>query len=227
MGAFCCCLCGEDFEEYTHPSNPVYRHCICLRYFLHQLFYGFGPTFHRVDGRTSASNVATPLTSTAVITTSVDTSLSDTQCLVPRPPPFESDSRYSRSQRDGLISRRDKAVNHSQDNQHIRRSGSSTDVEQLAGGKKRNSVNSEEESKVSHFEMEENLPGKIYSTGNALKNLEDEDVCPTCLEEYNPENPKIKTECSHHFHLSCIYEWMERSDSCPICGKEMEFCESP
>jgi hypothetical protein len=27
------------------------------------------------------------------------------------------------------------------------------------------------------------------------------------------------TKCSHHFHLGCIYEWMERSESCPVCGK--------
>lgn len=39
------------------------------------------------------------------------------------------------------------------------------------------------------------------------------------LAEYTPENPKITTQCSHHFHLGCIYEWMERSESCPICGK--------
>lgn len=37
--------------------------------------------------------------------------------------------------------------------------------------------------------------------------------------EYTPENPKITTRCSHHFHLGCIYEWLERSESCPICGK--------
>lgn len=37
--------------------------------------------------------------------------------------------------------------------------------------------------------------------------------------EYTSENPKIMTKCSHHFHLGCIYEWMERSDSCPVCGK--------
>ncbi|KAL6507383.1 hypothetical protein OROMI_000562 [Orobanche minor] len=29
--------------------------------------------------------------------------------------------------------------------------------------------------------------------------------------------------CSHHFHLGCIYEWMERSDDCPVCGKVMAF----
>ncbi|VFQ66636.1 unnamed protein product [Cuscuta campestris] len=55
---------------------------------------------------------------------------------------------------------------------------------------------------------------------------EDEDVCPTCLEEYTIENPKIITKCSHHYHLSCIYEWQERSETCPFCGAVMEFEET-
>lgn len=55
---------------------------------------------------------------------------------------------------------------------------------------------------------------------------EDEDVCPTCLEEYTVENPKIVTKCSHHYHLSCIYEWQERSETCPVCGAVMEFEET-
>ncbi|KAL8158881.1 hypothetical protein V2J09_000418 [Rumex salicifolius] len=46
--------------------------------------------------------------------------------------------------------------------------------------------------------------------------------CPTCLEEYSEENPKIITKCEHHFHLACILEWMERSSTCPVCDKEME-----
>ncbi|CAA0820760.1 RING-H2 finger B1A [Striga hermonthica] len=49
----------------------------------------------------------------------------------------------------------------------------------------------------------------------------DEDCCPTCLEEYDAENPKIMTKCKHNFHLSCILEWMERSETCPICDQEM------
>ncbi|KAG0447838.1 hypothetical protein HPP92_028123 [Vanilla planifolia] len=51
---------------------------------------------------------------------------------------------------------------------------------------------------------------------------EDEDVCPTCLEEYDAENPRIITKCKHHFHLSCILEWLERSNTCAICDKIME-----
>lgn len=55
----------------------------------------------------------------------------------------------------------------------------------------------------------------------SVSTKDEEDCCPTCLEEYNDENPKIITKCNHHFHLSCILEWMERSDTCPICDQEM------
>ncbi|CBI34360.3 unnamed protein product, partial [Vitis vinifera] len=56
-----------------------------------------------------------------------------------------------------------------------------------------------------------------------VSSTDEEDVCPTCLEEYDAENPKIVTKCEHHFHLACILEWMERSDTCPVCDKEMIF----
>ncbi|XRB00053.1 RING-type domain-containing protein [Pycnococcus provasolii] len=47
-------------------------------------------------------------------------------------------------------------------------------------------------------------------------------ACPTCLESYTSENPRINTACGHHYHLSCIYEWSERSDLCPICQRPMQ-----
>ena len=39
------------------------------------------------------------------------------------------------------------------------------------------------------------------------------------LAEYDPENPKIPTKCDHPFHLACILEWMERSETCPVCDQ--------
>ncbi|GAA0145276.1 hypothetical protein LIER_05508 [Lithospermum erythrorhizon] len=54
-----------------------------------------------------------------------------------------------------------------------------------------------------------------------LPKAEEEEVCPTCLEDYDDDNPKIITKCDHHFHLSCILEWTERSHTCPICDQEM------
>lgn len=233
MGAFCCCLCGEEFEEYaTHSGNSIYRHCICLRYFLHQLFTGYMAMFQRLEGRTVASQIqgATPLAPTGPSTTLSDNSLSDSYHTVPRPIPYDSDARYSRLLRDGLVSRREKALTHFQEEaQPLRRSSSSSGVEPLGTGKKRNGIDFEEESKTGHLEsLEKSSSAKILQGGTyILSSSEDEDVCPTCLDEYTPENPKIITRCSHHFHLGCIYEWMERSESCPLCGKEMEFCETP
>lgn len=67
---------------------------------------------------------------------------------------------------------------------------------------------------------------KVPKLGSGLKlALDDEDVCPTCLEPYSDDNPKILTQCHHHFHLACIYEWLERSQTCPICSRQMSFDE--
>lgn len=70
-------------------------------------------------------------------------------------------------------------------------------------------------------------PGKLEhskSKGNATTPVvEEEDVCPICLEEYDSIYPEIITKCKHHFHLACLLEWTERSDACPICDKEMIF----
>lgn len=72
--------------------------------------------------------------------------------------------------------------------------------------------------------MENSLQSMHVSDENrgssSTRLLDDEqDVCATCLEGYDRGNPKETTSCGHHFHLSCILEWMERSSRCPICRK--------
>ncbi|KAL5749924.1 hypothetical protein ACOSP7_024527 [Xanthoceras sorbifolium] len=77
-----------------------------------------------------------------------------------------------------------------------------------------------------NFELESTKELEVElskSTESVVSAVEEEDVCPTCLEEYDDDNPKITTKCEHHFHLSCIFEWMERSDTCPVCDQEMAF----
>ncbi|AQK70148.1 RING/U-box superfamily protein [Zea mays] len=148
--------------------------------------------------------------------------------LVSRSPLYDTNPRYARVQREGLVSRHEKSINLAQEESlALRRNASSSGIEHLAAQKKRNSTENEGEYKVHRSESTKSLSTKAYSSSYAVVASEDEDVCPTCLEEYTPDNPKIITKCCHHFHLGCIYEWMERSDTCPICGKEMEFCESP
>ncbi|KAL6912327.1 hypothetical protein ACP4OV_001132 [Aristida adscensionis] len=55
--------------------------------------------------------------------------------------------------------------------------------------------------------------------GASEEKFDEEDVCPICLEEYDEENPRSITKCEHHFHLCCILEWMERSETCPVCDQ--------
>ncbi|KAH7416242.1 hypothetical protein KP509_14G082200 [Ceratopteris richardii] len=54
---------------------------------------------------------------------------------------------------------------------------------------------------------------------------DDDDICSICLDEYDFQDPKMLIECGHDFHLACILEWMERSNHCPICYKEVDFEE--
>ncbi|XP_076959886.1 uncharacterized protein LOC143636094 [Bidens hawaiensis] len=86
-------------------------------------------------------------------------------------------------------------------------------------------IPSEEDSKNYHPEIPSKVTiDKVKRNVNIIS-VDDEDVCPICLEEYTIENPRIITKCSHHYHLSCIYEWNERSETCPVCAKLMVFEE--
>ncbi|KAL0450425.1 UNVERIFIED_CONTAM: E3 ubiquitin-protein ligase [Sesamum latifolium] len=153
---------------------------------------------------------------------SVDNSLAEMYRSPPRPLPYDADPRYFRLQRDGLVSRREKGSSHShEETEPLRMSEVDEQSESLSKKSKWNELTHEEESKEYNSRSSLKLSTAKTSTGFAhiYTSSEDEDVCPTCLEEYTPENPKIITKCSHHFHLGCIYEWMERSDNCPVCGK--------
>ncbi|CAI9768799.1 unnamed protein product [Fraxinus pennsylvanica] len=156
-----------------------------------------------MEGRTISSQLqGENLTSLGNGTTLTDISPNDDNRAVSRSFSYDADRRYFHLQRDGLVSKIEKFS------------------DQWDG------VEPAEDLKLGSEFSEKTLATKVEMMPLYIKPSSDEDVCPTCLEDYTPENPKITTQCSHHFHLCCIYEWMERSDTCPICGKEMEFSES-
>ncbi|MFS7985756.1 putative transcription factor C2H2 family [Helianthus anomalus] len=103
----------------------------------------------------------------------------------------------------------------------LRGSDSAMKTDPLCARNKWNNSSCEDETKGSYTKSSVNLstPRKRQRDLHIFSPSEDEDVCPTYLEEYTSENPNIITKCSHHFHLGCIYEWMERSENCPVCGK--------
>lgn len=228
MGAVCCCL-REECEDYVNPNSSIYRNCICLRCFLQNFLHVYNSIFQRGEEHAAPSSIQGTASFSSVA--SLDNSLSDMYRSPPRPLPYDADPRYYRLQRDGLVSRREKGSSHSQEEtEPLRRSDIDAESEPLCTGNKWNESTCEDGTKECHTKSSLRLSGAketsafahIYSSSSS----EDEDVCPTCLEEYTTENPKIITKCSHHFHLGCIYEWMERSESCPVCGKVMVFDET-
>lgn len=111
-------------------------------------------------------------------------SVSNAYELVSRPLQYDIDQRYSRLQREGLVLRREKSLNHLQEKmQVLRRNGSSSAIEQLGYGSKQNTADSEGGHKTSYPETEKTLTMKssfgLNYTGTAS---DEEDVCPTCLE---------------------------------------------
>ncbi|GKU97425.1 hypothetical protein SLEP1_g10570 [Rubroshorea leprosula] len=222
MGAVCCCLHSED--DYMNPNNLVCGNCVCLSCFVQNFLTAYNSLFRRgeVHSIPSAIQGAASMTSSA----SLDNTLSDIYRPPPRPLPYDADTRYFCLQRDGLVSRREKGSSHSQEEVEPLRGNNGVDPESLSTGDKWNGC--EEESKEQYSKSSQKLSsaklapgiGYVYSAS------EEEEICPTCLEEYTPENPKIMTKCGHHFHLGCIYEWMERSEHCPVCGKVMDFDET-
>lgn len=227
MGAICSCLSVDDFEDYMNPHSHVYRNCVCVGCFLQNISAVYSSIFGRREMQALPSSVqgAASLTNTA----SLDNSLAEIYRSPPRPLPYDADPRHFRSQHDGLVSRREKGSSHLNEESEPLRVDVDVDPESLSSSGKWKESTGKDGSKEYRSKSSVRLSSAKLTTGAALvyASSEEEDVCPTCLEEYTEENPKIVTKCNHHYHLGCIYEWMERSDSCPVCGKVMLFDESP
>ncbi|XP_022846086.1 E3 ubiquitin-protein ligase At3g02290-like [Olea europaea var. sylvestris] len=227
MGGVCCCL-QDEYEDLTNPNSSVYRNCICLRCFVQNFLAVYTSLFRRGEEHVTASSTLGTASLNSVA--SLDNSLDDMYRSPPRPLPYDADPRYFRLQRDGLVSRREKGSSHlHEETEPLRRSEVDEEPVPLRNTNKWNDFTCEEESKDYNSKYSLKLSTAKSKTGfdHVYTSSEDEDVCPTCLEDYTTENPKIMTKCSHHFHLGCIYEWMERSDNCPVCGKVMAFDETP
>ncbi|KAG7611166.1 Zinc finger RING-type [Arabidopsis suecica] len=219
MGAFCCCFQVDLFESYVNPNTSMTRNCPCLNCFLQSFMDLYASLFSRGGMHPIPSTVETATVMNS--TTALDDSLSSVYHSPPTPLPYDADPRYFRFV---------KGSSHSGEESEPLRGDTEMSSEALGGGggAKWSKSDSEDGSKEvntkgsSTFAESKTMPGiEIYYADS-----DDEDICPTCLDDYTPENPKIITKCSHHFHLSCIYEWMERSETCPVCGKVMAFDEN-
>lgn len=219
MGALCSCLQADYSDHHGHHASPALGGCMCLRCFTQQLINAYTVLFRAGTVHAVSQSIeATPVDSSE--------SSFDTYRSPPRPLPYD-DPRFSPPQRDWLVSRHGPSC-HSPEESEPLRANDDEEMETPSSTHKSSKTNYDTKMKRSSSTHGEKLPTK--EPGNYFTyfspSAEDEDVCPTCLEDYTSENPRIVMQCSHHFHLGCIYEWMERSEACPVCGKKMEFDET-
>ena len=68
---------------------------------------------------------------------------------------------------------------------------------------------------IPHFEIERT---SLLPPGT--KDNDDKLACPICLEVFEDNSLIKSTFCLHIFHENCLYEWMLRQPSCPLCRRE-------
>ncbi|CAA6662937.1 unnamed protein product [Spirodela intermedia] len=210
MGSLCCCLQADHSEDFSLANSSIYGNCVCLRFLIGQLLHAYTSLFQQEHPTITP---ARPVSSDPPGGTG-DNSMADTFRAPPRPLPYD-DPRCSPL----------KASSHChEESEPLRRTLSGPDAEPAwAADKLDGPDGGGGQSKPCPSELLlKQWPSEV---AYVFPSFEDEDVCPTCLEEYTPEDPRIIMQCSHHFHLGCIYEWMERSEACPVCGKVMVFSE--
>jgi hypothetical protein len=59
------------------------------------------------------------------------------------------------------------------------------------------------------------LKSKIFNTIINIKTSE-QDTCSICLNNFNT-NASFLNKCHHIFHKSCLEEWLNYNNTCPLC----------
>ncbi|KAL3499320.1 hypothetical protein ACH5RR_038413 [Cinchona calisaya] len=207
MGGCCCCCASKGAELNNAPT-----------------FYHYPRAAEEHRPLSSSRSTVSALSTGLLVDTNLDTSIPETYRAPPAPVPYETYVGRPQSPLANQESHGDKNETVQLAEKSVEETNSGTTQETVKIVESDGNVNAE---LTAANEVDDDLEksGELKKPGEpTLKSLlEEEDVCPTCLEEYDAENPKIITKCEHHFHLACILEWMERSDTCPFCDQEMVF----
>ncbi|KAL3511020.1 hypothetical protein ACH5RR_030421 [Cinchona calisaya] len=220
MGAVCCCFPVPDVFGHGDENDTNNGNCPCFTWCIQSIqnkLFARGSE-HPIPAANQGAASSEPMVpnNSSSATRSCDITLQ-----------MNSNSRYSPVPQDDVVRRQDKGSNHSRVEPEPLIDPEVQQIPRLLKLEdKLVNADDQRDSNCSKSCVKDLSSSMQKGIGYDVPLSEDEDVCPTCLEEYTPENPKIITKCSHHYHLSCIYEWMERSESCPVCGRLMEFSET-
>ncbi|KAK1699585.1 hypothetical protein QYE76_016282 [Lolium multiflorum] len=202
MGAILCCLRG--------PGDEAPGCCSCLPWpFLNNNHQDSGAAA-RQRANTRVAPVQGRVPPAGSTGSGQEDSMNTFRCP-PRPLPYDDPQFIHQMEKHLLVAGHDKASTQFQKSIQLEGSNNS-DISSAHAAQKAHGSSLKAQSQGQ----------KIVGT---QVDVPSEDDCPICLEEYDYENPKIELQCNHNFHLGCIYEWMERSQSCPLCAKVMLFNE--
>ncbi|KAL9434467.1 hypothetical protein AB3S75_029163 [Citrus x aurantiifolia] len=204
----CCCCSSKGVER---NSTPAY-------------YYQYPRASEERLPLSSHHGAGSALSRGLLVDTNLETSVPDAYRPPPAPTPFDANVRHPQTPpvvQEICSNKSDPSVQTTpvlvQDTLGGNSQETSSKCDDLKEPESKTVANVELESTK---ELEVELSKSVH---HVVAVIEEEDVCPTCLEEYDAENPRIITKCEHHFHLACIFEWMERSDTCPVCNQEMIF----
>ncbi|CAO2819097.1 unnamed protein product [Amaranthus hypochondriacus] len=197
MGGCCCCCFSSRRSEPVRA--PAYYYC--------------PRTSEEREPLSANHGVAPGRSGGLLVDTNLDTSSPDTYTPPPAPTPYDVDLRRPRTS-------------------DLTKSDTVVEITNTGFEEGLNNVDSQESCKTDLIKVDSKTQSELELTPSEnpeddLKKLVEsnftiqEEDCPICLEEYTEENPKMLTKCEHHFHLCCILEWMERSETCPVCDKEI------
>lgn len=204
MGGCCCCASRRA----QHNGAPVYYYC--------------PQALEERQPLSSSHGVTSALSGGLLVDTNLDTSSPDTYRAPPAPLPYDSDIGRPQTPpgtQDNRSNKTDSTVQATESQAQGIIGSNAVETQDIVEEVKEMDCKSQVDSDLPSSKEVELEPSKL---SDPFPIIEEED-CPICLEEYDAENPRIITKCEHHFHLACILEWMERSDTCPVCDQETVF----
>ncbi|XP_021754193.1 probable E3 ubiquitin-protein ligase RHB1A [Chenopodium quinoa] len=205
MGGCCCCCFSSRRSEPVR--TPTYYYC--------------PRTSEEREPLSANRGIPAGLAGGLLVDTNLDTSSPDTYTPPPAPIPYDVDLGRPRTP-------------HGREN-HLTKNDTTSEIANSGTEEGQNNADSSENQEKKEIDEKTKSVMELTLSEDSEDDLKkpieqnltiiEEEDCPICLEEYTEENPKMLTKCEHHFHLCCILEWMERSETCPVCDKEMVFDE--
>lgn len=64
--------------------------------------------------------------------------------------------------------------------------------------------------------------GRVVTDEEAASQDFMENPCPICWSQLEVGQEYLKMKCKHHYHASCLEEWLKKKSSCPMCNAEIK-----